>query len=189
MNLNGCISFFSDWENAKLVMLHYYFFFPLCIFHTVFMCTVRNFLRVWLTVFFAFWLCMCIRLFSLFFPIVLCIPSCVLFVEFRWFSISAFCRIFGGATSSFAMSISSFDSFFFASHNLFSFIPGTWCLLCGIDTFFSCFFAQFSACFFAAQISCYASICPCSFCFCLTIIWQLCAIIFLLHYHILPVHP
>ena len=188
MNLNGCISFFFDWENAKLVMLHYCFFsalhFSYCI-HVY----CAQFLACLIDCFFAFWLCMCIRLFTLFFPIVLCIPSCVLFVEFRWFSISAFCRIFGGATSSFAMSISSFDSFFFASRNLFSFIPGTWCLLCGIDTFFSCFFAQFSACFFAAQISCYASICPCSFCFCLTIIWQLCAIIFLLHYHILPVHP
>ena len=41
-----------------------------------------QFLACLIDCFFAFWLCICIRLFALFFPIVWCIPSCVLLSNF-----------------------------------------------------------------------------------------------------------
>jgi len=45
--------------------------------------------------FFGFWLCMCISQLALFFAMILRIPSYLFFAKFRWFSVSAFCRIIG----------------------------------------------------------------------------------------------
>lgn len=139
--------------------------------------------------FFGFWLCMCISQLALFFAMILRIPSYLFFAKFRWFSVSAFCRIIGGATSSFTTLVGPLYLFFFASHDYIAFISAAWYLLCCAGTLFCCFVAQFIVCFFAVQISCHTSICACSFCFFFDIIWQLCAIIFLLHYHSRPVHP
>ena len=167
MILHGCISAFIDWENAKLVMLHFLLF-PLCIFHHCIHGYCAQFLACLLECFFAFWLCMYIRLFALFFPIVLLIPSFISAIKMFTFAILLFCRFLTvPLPRSEWLLVYAFCFFLRSTLNMIIYFGGD-NLFCLFAACFTDCFVSFRVLFFLlkkAQVACFLLDCIDSFCF------------------------